>query len=86
MNAPIAAIKPPEVKLGVRRAGKVEVVDGLVAGETVVVAGQQRLQSDGSPVRIVNLGKPAGKASAASPSASAVADGAPAAPAASASR
>jgi membrane fusion protein (multidrug efflux system) len=34
------------------------------------VAGQQRLQKDGSPVRIVELGKPADKASAATPSAS----------------
>jgi membrane fusion protein (multidrug efflux system) len=78
--------KRQEVKLGVRRAGKVEVVDGVVAGETVVVAGQQRLQNDGSPVRVVNLGKPAGKASAAGPAASAAAEVASAAPAASASR
>lgn len=59
-----------EVKLGVRRAGRVEIVAGLAAGDTVVVAGQQRLQKDGSPVRIVALGKPAGKtASAAAPAA-----------------
>ena len=51
-----------EVKLGVRRQGKVEIVEGLSVGDTVVVAGQQRLQKDGSPVRIVELGKPAGKA------------------------
>ena len=38
-----------EVKLGVRRTGKVEIVDGVVLGDTVVVAGQQRLQKDGSP-------------------------------------
>lgn len=55
-----------EVKLGVRRAGRVEIVAGLAAGDTVVVAGQQRLQKDGSPVRIVALGKPAGKAASAS--------------------
>ncbi|MDP2441325.1 efflux RND transporter periplasmic adaptor subunit [Rhodoferax sp.] len=55
-----------EVKLGVRRAGRVEVVAGLAAGDTVVVAGQQRLQKDGSPVRIVALGKPAGKAASGS--------------------
>jgi membrane fusion protein (multidrug efflux system) len=52
-----------EVKLGVRRQGKVEIVEGLSAGETIVVAGQQRLQKDGSPVRVVELGKPASKAS-----------------------
>lgn len=71
--APEAAAKLPddvklvsqrqEVKLGVRRAGKVEVVTGLALDETVVVAGQQRLQKDGLPVRIVELGKPAAKAS-----------------------
>ncbi|MGB4584343.1 MAG: efflux RND transporter periplasmic adaptor subunit [Rhodoferax sp.] len=59
-----------EVKLGLRRAGRVEIVAGLALGDTVVVAGQQRLQKDGSPVRIVELGKPADKASAATPSAS----------------
>ena len=63
-----------EVKLGVRRQGKVEIVDGLSLGDTVVVAGQQRLQKDGSPVRIVELGrtggKPAASASAASDAAS----------------
>jgi len=50
-----------EVKLGVRRQGKVEIVDGLKEGETVVLAGQQRLQKDGSPVRVVELGSVAGK-------------------------
>lgn len=61
-----------EVTLGVRRQGKVEIVQGLDLGDTVVVAGQQRLQKDGSPVRIVELGKPAGQAlAAAAPVASA---------------
>lgn len=41
------------VKLGLRRAGQVEVLDGLALGDTVVTAGQQRLQKDGMPVRIV---------------------------------
>jgi membrane fusion protein (multidrug efflux system) len=50
-----------EVKLGVRRQGKVQITEGVTEGETVVVAGQQRLQKDGSPLRIVELGKPAGK-------------------------
>jgi membrane fusion protein, multidrug efflux system len=54
-----------EVTLGVRRQGKVEIVQGVGLGDTVVVAGQQRLQKDGSPVRIVELGKPAGKAASA---------------------
>lgn len=49
-----------EVKLGVRQLGKVEIVEGLQEGETVVVAGQQRLQRDGTPLRIVELGRPPG--------------------------
>ena len=61
-----------EVKLGVRRQGKVEVMEGLSATDTVVVAGQQRLQKDGSPVRVVELGRTgAGKAEAARPASSA---------------
>ncbi|MEO8546303.1 MAG: hypothetical protein ABI434_22140, partial [Burkholderiaceae bacterium] len=47
-----------EVKLGARQLGKVEVVEGLAEGETVVVAGQQRLQRDGTALRIVELGRP----------------------------
>jgi membrane fusion protein (multidrug efflux system) len=50
-----------EVRLGVRRAGKVEILDGVALGDTVVVAGQQRLQKDGSPLRVVELGKAGGK-------------------------
>jgi membrane fusion protein (multidrug efflux system) len=56
-----------EVRLGVRRAGKVEIVDGVAIGDTVVVAGQQRLQKDGSPLRVVALDKPVGKPSAVAP-------------------
>jgi membrane fusion protein (multidrug efflux system) len=47
-----------EVKLGARQSGKVEVTEGLVEGETVVVAGQQRLQRDGTLLRVVDLGRP----------------------------
>jgi len=50
-----------EVKLGVRRQGKVQITEGVTEGDTVVVAGQQRLQKDGSPLRIVEQGKPGGK-------------------------
>ena len=46
-----------EVKLGARQLGKVEITEGLLEGETVVVAGHQRLQRDGSPLRIVELGR-----------------------------
>ena len=45
-----------EVRLGVRRAGRVEVVSGLEEGQSIVVAGHQRLQRDGTPLRIVELG------------------------------
>lgn len=57
--------KRQEVTLGSRSEGRVEVTQGVGLGDTVVVAGQQRLQADGSPVKIVTLGAPAGPASAA---------------------
>lgn len=47
-----------EVKLGVRRQGKVEITEGLTEGQSIVLAGQQRLQRDGTPLRIVEMGKP----------------------------
>ena len=47
-----------EVKLGARRQGKVQVLDGLSEGQTVVIAGQQRLQRDGTALRIIELGRP----------------------------
>ena len=64
--------KRQEVKLGVRRQGKVEVTEGVSEGQTIVVAGQQRLQRDGTPVRIVELGRgpaPAASAPASAPAA-----------------
>ena len=61
-----------EVKLGLRRGGQVEITEGLVEGDTIVVAGQQRLQKDGSPLRVVELGRgPANPASGAASGASA---------------
>jgi membrane fusion protein (multidrug efflux system) len=63
-----------EVQLGIRRAGQVEVISGLTESDVVVVAGQQRLQKDGSPLRLVEMGKAAANpASAASAAASATA-------------
>lgn len=53
-----------EVKVGIRRPGKVEILDGLKEGDTVVIAGQQRLQKDGTQVRTVELGKPRPEAAA----------------------
>ena len=43
-----------EVKAGLRTPGKVEIIEGLEAGDTVVVAGQQRIQKDGTVVNVVN--------------------------------
>jgi membrane fusion protein, multidrug efflux system len=47
-----------KVKLGVRRAAQVEVVEGLVAGDVVVTAGQLKLR-DGAAVRPVGEATPA---------------------------
>ena len=79
-NAASAPALPPdtkwvsqrvEVKLGMRRGGQVEITEGLAEGDTIVVAGQQRLQKDGSPLRVVELGRgPANPASAAASGAS----------------
>ncbi|MFN4120466.1 efflux RND transporter periplasmic adaptor subunit [Acidovorax sp.] len=44
------------VTLGARMPGFVEVVEGLNLGDLVVSAGQQRVQRDGTPVRVVELG------------------------------
>ena len=44
-----------EVKLGLRSPGKVEVIDGLELGDTVMVAGQQRIQRDGMTVSVVDV-------------------------------
>jgi multidrug efflux pump subunit AcrA (membrane-fusion protein) len=63
-----------EVKLGIRRAGQVEITEGLAEGDTIVLAGQQRLQKDGSPLRVVELGR--GPAAAASGAASGAASAA----------
>jgi membrane fusion protein (multidrug efflux system) len=60
------------VKVGLRQPGKVEIVEGLSVGDTVVTAGHQRLQKDGTAVRVVDLsqpggGRPAGAAGAPAP-------------------
>jgi membrane fusion protein (multidrug efflux system) len=77
-----------EVKLGVRRQGKVEITEGLLEDQTIVVAGQQRLQKDGTAVRIVEFGKPPGAATGPAAGASAPAGAASptAVPASAASR
>ena len=59
------------VKTGVRQPGKVEILEGLEADDTVVTAGHQRLQKDGSPVRVIDLSAPKGPPGGASAPASA---------------
>jgi membrane fusion protein, multidrug efflux system len=82
-----------EVKVGIRRPGRVEIVEGVQPGDLVVTAGQQRIQKDGMPVRVLDLTKTAGAtpkpagavpAPEANGAAVAAAPAAPAAPAASA--
>lgn len=76
------------VKVGLRQPGKIEIVEGLELDDTVVVAGHQRLQKEGTPVRVVDMSRPGGGKPAAGPaaaaSASAAAASAPAATPASA--
>lgn len=60
----VLSSKRQEVQLGSRRDGQVEVLSGVAEGDTVVVAGQQRLQSDGTPVKVVTLAQAASPASA----------------------
>jgi len=50
-----------KVRPGVRRDGRVEIVEGLASGDQVVVAGQQRLVRDGQPVRLVPAGQARGE-------------------------
>ncbi len=44
-----------EVKVGLRSPGKVEILEGLQSGDTVVTTGQQRVQKDGTVVTVVDL-------------------------------
>ncbi len=46
-------VKQTEVKIGTRRDGRVEIVEGLGAGDTVVTAGQQKIR-DGASVQVIN--------------------------------
>ncbi len=50
-----------EVKIGLRLPGKVEILAGLMPGDTVITAGHSRLlRGDNVPVRVVDLNRPAG--------------------------
>ena len=44
-----------EVRIGIRKPGKVEITEGLQVGDTVITTGQQRVQRDGTVVRVVDL-------------------------------
>lgn len=84
-------VQRTEVKVGIRQPGRVEIIEGLKAGDTVVTAGQQRLQRDGMAVRVVDVprggpGGPGGPAGPAAPAASGAASAAVAGASAAASR
>ena len=65
-----------EARIGQRANGKVEVLDGLAEGDTVVLAGQARLmRADGTPVRVVDLNRPGGGRAGGRPGAAASAPG-----------
>ena len=75
--------KRVEVKVGLRSPGQVEILDGLEPGDSVVTAGQQRVQRDGTVVTVVDMAAgrtaaaPGGPAASASASASSSATSAP---------
>lgn len=72
-------VRRTEVQLGARRGSQVQIVKGLSEGDTVVVAGQQRLQRDGMAVRVVDMNKAGGggKPGGGKPAATQPAEGAP---------
>lgn len=50
-----------EARIGLRLPGKVEILEGLAAGDVVATAGQTRLlRGDSLPVRVIDISKPAG--------------------------
>lgn len=70
-----------EARIGQRVPGKVELLDGVAAGDTVVLAGQARLgRGERVPVRVVDLNRPAGAARGASAPAGTAAPATPPAP------
>jgi membrane fusion protein (multidrug efflux system) len=57
-----------EARIGLRLPGKVEILEGLKAGDTVATAGQARLlRADGLPVRVIDLNKPGAAVTAGGP-------------------
>jgi membrane fusion protein (multidrug efflux system) len=50
-----------EARIGLRLPGRVEILEGLKAGDTVVTAGHARLlRGDAVPLRVIDLASPAG--------------------------
>jgi membrane fusion protein (multidrug efflux system) len=87
-NEQTRTTKRVEVKVGLRSPGKVEILEGLEPGDTVVATGQQRVQRDGTVVSMMNLAgtdrpaaEKAGGAAAAAPASAAPTGAASAAPA-----
>ncbi|MBX3637472.1 MAG: efflux RND transporter periplasmic adaptor subunit, partial [Rubrivivax sp.] len=61
-----------EARLGLRLPGKVEILEGLKAGDLVATAGQARLtRGDSLPVRVIELGSGAAAAAVGAPAAGA---------------
>ncbi len=50
-----------EVKVGLRRPGRVEILEGLEPTDSVVASGQQRVQKDGTVVNLLDLSARGGK-------------------------
>jgi len=46
-----------KIRAGVRRDSQVEILDGLVSGSSIVIAGQLKLNRDGQEVRIIDPSK-----------------------------
>jgi membrane fusion protein (multidrug efflux system) len=66
-----------EAKIGLRLPGKVEIVEGLRAGDVVATAGQTRLlRGDSVPVRVIDISKPGGGAQPGGPAGAAAKPGA----------
>lgn len=69
------------VKTGVRQLGKIEITEGLKAGDVIIQAGLQRINRDGQPIKVIEsrTAKPDGagtKPTAAKPDASKLASAA----------
>jgi len=65
-----------EAKIGLRQPGRVEILEGLQAGDLVVTAGHARLRGQATPVRVIDISRPATAPRPAAAQASAPAAGA----------